>query len=344
MPRRARRLTNANADSDGHYQALRPETPVTVIGGHLSSGKTTLMRHLLLGVNGRRLAALVQDPTALQFPQELIAYSNAEITGLTNGNAYCTMTQGLSTALHDLIQHVGAPDHILLETRADENLFATLRYIQEMDLALDGLIVVTDAERLPALATASVYQHHISRQLHQADLILLNKVDRLTPDQLAQTRAWLAGVAPEARWVETVHAAVPVSLLLGAPVSPSPARDAWRDCDVWCFESKHALDRDALRAGLRSLPAGIIRGAGTVYLADEPGVPHALQYIGRRAVFKREINGNASCSQTKIFLSGIRNGVNTQMLETALRGAMPTGYTSLRALSTASGDDNALRA
>ena len=133
----------------------------------------------------------------------MIAYWDAEITSLTNGNTYCSVTQGPSTALHDLIHRVGPPDHILLETRADENLFATLRYVQEMGLALDGLIVVADAERLPALATSSIDQLHILRQIHQADLVILNKMDLLTPDQLAQTRAWLAGAAPDARWIET---------------------------------------------------------------------------------------------------------------------------------------------
>ncbi len=333
MPRRTRKYTGANADADDHFKTLRPGTRVTIIGGYIGSGKTTLIQHLLLGAAGRRIAALVQDATTLQIPSAMIAYWDAEITGLTNGNSYCSVSQGPSTALHDLIHRVGPPDHILLETRADENLFATLRYVEEMGLTLDALLVLADAERLRALATASVNQHQIMRQIHQADLVLLNKVDLQTPDQLAQTRAWLASVALEARHIETVYAAAPISLLLGAPcTAEKPSPDAWRDCDAWCFESRRALDRDALRATLRSLPAGIIRGDGFVHLTDEPGSPHMLQHIGRRTVFKRELESIAPGPQTKITLLGLRNRVDAQALEKTLCDAPGPAYTSLRAL------------
>ncbi len=315
-------------------RTLRAGTRVTVIGGYIGSGKTTLIRHLLLDAGGRRLAALVQDPSALQLPKPMIAYWDAEITGLTNGNAYCSVMQGPSTALHDLIHRVGPPDHVLLETRADESLSAALRYVEEMGLALDGLIVVADAERLPALATSSIHQLHILRQVHQADLVILNKIDLLTPDQLARTRAWLAGAAPGVRRIETEHAAAPTPLLIGAPPEETPTSDTWRDCDAWCFESTRALDRDALHAVLRSLPEGIIRAEGTVHLADEPGVPHTLQHIGRRSIFKREVEGSVPWPQTKIILSGLRNSGCAQTLEKALCHAAAPGYASLRALST----------
>mgnify|MGYP006281492567 CR=1 FL=1 len=38
-----------------------PPLPVTVIGGYLGAGKTTLVNRLLREANGRRLAVLVND-------------------------------------------------------------------------------------------------------------------------------------------------------------------------------------------------------------------------------------------------------------------------------------------
>ena len=78
---------------------------------------------------------------------------------------------------------------------------------------------------------------------------------------------------------------------------------------------------------------------GAVHLTDEPGVPHILQHIGRRSIFKREFEGSVPWPQTKIILSGLRDSVCAQTLEKVLCHALAPGYASLRALSAPSIDE-----
>ncbi|WOH52555.1 GTP-binding protein [Bradyrhizobium sp. sBnM-33] len=60
-------------------------TPITIIGGFLGAGKTTLVRRLLANPHGRRLGVLVNDFGALNIDAEFIGEIRSDVVSLKNG-------------------------------------------------------------------------------------------------------------------------------------------------------------------------------------------------------------------------------------------------------------------
>ena len=77
---------------------------------------------------------------------------------------------------------------------------------------LEGVIVLVDAEQIREKAANKYVGDTVIRQLKGADLLVLNKVDLVTSEQLVSVRAWLADLVPAARIVETVNGQVPLSI------------------------------------------------------------------------------------------------------------------------------------
>ena len=69
--------------------------PVTVIGGYLGAGKTTMINRLLAGSHGRRLAVLVNDFGAVDIDSKLIAAHDGDTIALANGCVCCSIADAL---------------------------------------------------------------------------------------------------------------------------------------------------------------------------------------------------------------------------------------------------------
>jgi len=89
--------------------------PVTVIGGYLGAGKTTLINHLLRTANGMRLAVLVNEFGALSIDEDLIEAEQDDIISIAGGCICCSFGDDLSAALMDICAFKPPPDHILIE-------------------------------------------------------------------------------------------------------------------------------------------------------------------------------------------------------------------------------------
>ena len=79
--------------------------PVTVIGGYLGSGKTTLINHLLRNNNNQKLAILVNEFGDLPIDQDLILEKSERVMALTGGCVCCSFGGDLSDALDRISQH-----------------------------------------------------------------------------------------------------------------------------------------------------------------------------------------------------------------------------------------------
>ncbi|MGB1464406.1 MAG: GTP-binding protein, partial [Parvibaculales bacterium] len=65
--------------------------PLTILGGYLGAGKTTLINQLLSGTHGKRLTVLVNDFGAVNIDAGLIAEHNGDTISLANGCACCQL-------------------------------------------------------------------------------------------------------------------------------------------------------------------------------------------------------------------------------------------------------------
>ncbi|MES3629750.1 MAG: GTP-binding protein, partial [Longimonas sp.] len=88
-------------------------------------------------------------------------------------------------------------------------------------LRLDSVLTVIDAERAPYSDRDDV-QELVASQIKSANIVLLNKVDLVEDDKIADLRAWIKEWTPAARILETEHADVPIPVLLDGAV-PLPS-------------------------------------------------------------------------------------------------------------------------
>jgi G3E family GTPase len=159
--------------------------PVTVLTGFLGAGKTTLLNHLLSQKHGYRCAIIINEFGAISIDNQLIVGVDEEILELNNGCLCCRVRGDLIKSLEGLFQKQKRFDYVLIETTGLADPSPIAHTFKASDLAeklrLDGIITVADARHLekelkdaPEPAT----------QLAFADVILLNKTDLVSPEEL----------------------------------------------------------------------------------------------------------------------------------------------------------------
>jgi G3E family GTPase len=197
--------------------------PVTVIGGYLGAGKTTLVNRLLAGASGERLAVLVNDFGSVSIDASLIEGRDDDTIRLANGCVCCSLAGGFVEAMQRIGSLVPRPDRLVVETSGVADPAAVAQYAHLPGFELDGVVVVADAETVRRRADDALVGGHVRRQLAGADVIVLNKVDLVSPAELGGVQTWARPLAPAAAIVTALEAAVPMSVLLGRPPSPPSA-------------------------------------------------------------------------------------------------------------------------
>ncbi|MCK0167207.1 GTP-binding protein [Jannaschia sp. S6380] len=169
--------------------------PLTILGGYLGAGKTTLVNHLLRH-SGRRLAILVNEFGDLAIDADLIEAEEDDLIALAGGCVCCSYGDDLTEALIALSRRVPLPEHIVLEASGvamPGAIAATAGLID--DLRIAGIVGLVDATRIDALLSDEYLSDTIARQVAAADLLVVTRTD-LVPADAARTR--LAALAPGA--------------------------------------------------------------------------------------------------------------------------------------------------
>ncbi|WP_170166977.1 CobW family GTP-binding protein [Paracoccus methylarcula] len=206
--------------------------PVTVIGGYLGAGKTTLINHLLRNNDGLRLAVLVNEFGELSIDSELIEAQEDGLISISGGCVCCAFGSDLIGALDDIKSMNPPVDHVLVEASGvalPASIIATVGLVD--GLRADAVIVLADAEQIRRNAADPYLGDTIHRQFSQADIILLTKSDLAPKEELDDLRGWLRGKAPKARILPVQHGNLPISALIALArpcprpcANPGPAR------------------------------------------------------------------------------------------------------------------------
>lgn len=294
--------------------------PYTVIGGYLGAGKTTLLNSLLRDSRGLRLAILVNDFGDINIDADLITSHDGETMQLASGCICCSLADGFMQALARLPDHADRIDHIIVEASGVSDPVKVGQYGAILRYELDGVIVLADAEQIRDKAANKYVGETVIRQLRGADLLVLNKVDLVTPEELAAVRAWLAATVPGVRIVEATYGRVPPVVLLGELSDSRPengplTNDHDHDHDdagethsdmyrTWSISHDEPVAEARLGAMLDQLPESVLRAKGFVYLADDPAHRYLVQRVGRRWSLTRQEPWGAARPQTKlVFIS-----------------------------------------
>jgi G3E family GTPase len=257
--------------------------PVTVIGGYLGAGKTTLVNHLLRHANGLRIAVAVNEFGALPIDQDLIVGAEGNILTLAGGCICCTFGSDLVAGLMDLTTRADSIDHILIEASGVALPGAIAQSVSlVVGLTLDCIVVVADAETVRARASDLYLGDTIVRQLADADIVLLNKAD-LAP-ALGAVTSWLPSITPAARIVATNHGRIASEVVfgIGSLFDPAASRAPHnaQGLSAATFAVTWPVDAQALAEALASSSLGLVRAKGFVFDAVEG--PALIQIVGRR--------------------------------------------------------------
>ena len=259
--------------------------PVTVVGGYLGAGKTTLVNSLLRQADGRRLAIMVNEFGALPIDASLVEAADERIVSLVGGCVCCSYGEDLVSSLAMLEALEPRPDHVLLEASGvafPGAIAGTVDLLQ--GFALDGAVVLADAETVRGRADDRYLGSTVRRQLAQADLILLNKCD-LAGDADA-VEAWLGETAPDARLLRTVRSDAPIDIVLGAwtgraalPAAGGPF-DHTQGYATAALDPPEGAEPEALARILADPAHGLLRAKG--FMPRPGGGMAAIQTVGSR--------------------------------------------------------------
>lgn len=157
--------------------------PMTVIGGYLGSGKTTLINQILKAPHGRRLMVMVNDFGAINIDADLLHSVKEDTLTLTNGCVCCTMGADLFLAIGDALDRSPRPDHLIIEASgiADPQKIANVAFT-EPDLSYSGIVTVVDAKNFAALQEDPQICAQIEGQVSCADFVLVSKTPSISQD------------------------------------------------------------------------------------------------------------------------------------------------------------------
>ncbi len=215
--------------------------PIVLLTGYLGSGKTTLINHILTNGKGIKFAVIVNDIGEVNIDATLIQkggvvnQADDSLVALQNGCICCSLKTDLVKQVQD-IANSHKFDYIAIEASGicePEPIAQTLVGIQSMSnryfgfelCQLDCVVSVVDALRLQNEFTCGNdlvgnniaednIENLIIQQTEFCNIILLNKIDEITPEEREVVKRIMHTLNPSAQIIECNYAQVDITRIL----------------------------------------------------------------------------------------------------------------------------------
>lgn len=200
-----------------------PRIPVTILTGFLGAGKTTLLNHVLTADHGQKIAVIVNEFGEVGIDNQLVIGADEEIFEMNNGCICCTVRSDLIDILRNLLEakfdETGNKvhfDRVLIETTglADPAPVAQTFFVDELMsnfFKLDAIVTVVDAKHAEQHLDEG---HEAQEQVAFADVILLNKSDLVSGEDLVKLEYRLKNMNPYAKIHRTQHSEIQIDHIL----------------------------------------------------------------------------------------------------------------------------------
>lgn len=221
----------------------KKEIPVLLLTGYLGSGKTTLLNRILANEKGIRFAVIVNDIGEVNIDASLIQKGGVvgqekesdDLVALQNGCICCTLKMDLIEQIADLAA-TGKFDYIVIEASGicePAPIAQTICSIPVMEEyynrgaqpRLDCIVTVVDALRMKDEFACGdsltkkeigedVIENLIIEQVEFCNIILLNKISEVTPEEAGRIKAIIRAIQPKAQIIECDYADVDLDKII----------------------------------------------------------------------------------------------------------------------------------
>lgn len=293
--------------------------PVTVLSGFLGAGKTTLLNHVLKNKEGLKVAVIVNDMSEVNIDaqwvknEQTLHKTEEKLVEMSNGCICCTLREDLLVEVEKLAMEKRF-DYLLIEsTGISEPLpvAQTFSYQDEqsgIDLGriarLDTLVTVVDAfnfirdystmeslqdRKLTELAEDQrTIVDLLTDQVEFANVIILNKTDLVSAEQLGVLRAVLKQLNPGAHVIESSFGKIPLGEILNTGLfdfEKASEMESWKEerekehipeteeygISSFVFTAKAPFHPERFWTFLNDQwPINIIRSKGVFWIASRP--------------------------------------------------------------------------
>ncbi|WP_100400659.1 GTP-binding protein [Bacillus sp. FJAT-44742] len=304
------------------------KVPVTVLSGYLGAGKTTVLNHILANRDGVRVAVIVNDMSEINIDADLIERGGFKRTEekmieLSNGCICCTLREDLLVEVNRLVQQ-GDIDYILIESTGVSEpipVAQTFSYLDDemgIDLSeqcrLDTMVTVVDANRF--WEDYSSGETLIDRkqnadeederdvvdllidQVEFCNVLIVNKIDCLQPQDRKKLIAFLQKLQPEANLIETMYGRIEPSEVLGTGLfdfehasqsagwlkelemeNHTPETEEY-GLSSFVYRKRWPFHTERLTAWLSSTPKEVVRAKGMAWLSTHHDYAVLLSQAG----------------------------------------------------------------
>ena len=308
--------------SDSTPAPAAAPTKIVLLTGYLGAGKTTLLNHILANQKGVRAAVIVNDIGEVNVDASLVRDGglSEDVIPLTNGCICCTLSEDLANQLSGIARS-GAFDYIIIEASGicepipiayTISGFCDASQEGATPLALDNIVCVVDCARMydefnggHALLSDDVEEDDVEslliQQIEFCTTLILNKTDKVTPEQIAELRAIVRSLQKNAVIVEAQRGEVPLEELIDTgrfdfmeaynsavwadamdhPEEHEDPEVLEYDFSTFVYDRRKPVDLEALGELANHWPKEIVRAKGIVWAAQDPDERYLFEQAGR---------------------------------------------------------------
>jgi G3E family GTPase len=250
-----------------------------IVTGFLGSGKTTLLKSALKnGLASRKVALVVNDFGEIGIDGVVLQGMNVDrLVELPSGCICCTIGSRFALAVQEIVETV-QPQMIVIETSGVAAPGPLISELSLIGVKTDSVITVVDAENICRFCREN---ETAVRQIEEADFVVINKTDLITPEELARLEKYLRDLNGRALFLHTTYGAVKEEILFAnspagywrKPVhSEKDSHGLHLDEDritSFSFREEGVLNRQRFEDFLTMLPSDVYRAKGIVKFSGE---------------------------------------------------------------------------